>query len=282
MTADECIKWVQGRIAAFMPSDDMGDSGIAVRLPQLINAAASVEMGKAFGFTFPQAIREESIARATPLIKHAVDQWGSWLVAHLGEEGSELFERATRILRPRKPSVKALREDAEIAQAFAGLRASLADTEAATREWRKRNWLTKDEAHGYAIAPPLERAGELLGEFELDSEALPSALEALYREMDGLWTWPVASPGGQRPFDSREEYFVFMPLEGLLLHHDDRADEGLIILNQDPDFRSWTMLSRRDGAIYHATRFDGAKPPKKIASTLVEYLKQLATSYGSF
>jgi hypothetical protein len=113
------------------------------------------------------------------------------------------------------------------------------------------------------------------------SEALPAELEALYLQMDGLWTGAVEPPGGERPFDPHEEYFVFVPIERLLEHHDDRED-GLIVLDQHPDYFSWTMLSREDGAIYHSTKLERSDPPRRIAGSLVEYLDRLAESYGRY
>ena len=71
-----------------------------------------------------------------------------------------------------------------------------------------------------------------------------------------------------------------MPLDRLLEHSDDRED-GLIILNQHPDYFSWTMLSPEDGAIYSATKLDGKAPPKKVAPSLAKYLEQLGASYGT-
>lgn len=97
--------------------------------------------------------------------------------------------------------------------------------------------------------------------------------------MNGLWTGAAKAPGGELKFDDGAESFVFVPLEVLVEHFDDR-DDGMIILNQHPDYFSWTMFNTRDEAIYSATKLDGKKPPKKIAASLVEYLEQLGSRYG--
>jgi hypothetical protein len=280
MTADECVHWIRVTIESFLPSDDMVSGDVSLRLPHLMTAAVSVGTGSAFGLVFPAAARAESIARATPLIEQALQVWRTWLEEHFGDEGRAFFERAAINHGLARPAPKVLGEDAAISRAFMRLRSRLADTPAATGDWRARRLLEEDEAHGYAIAPPALDAGELLAAFEIEADPLPAALEALYAEMNGLWTGAVDGPGGERPFDEGEEYFVFMTLEGVLAHHDDR-DDGLIIVNQHPDYFSWTMLSRDDGAVYQASKLDGGDPPEKIAASLVEYLDQLAATYGS-
>jgi hypothetical protein len=280
MTADKCIEWLEGRIAAFLPSDDMGQGDISLRLPQVMTAAVQVKSGSAFGFTFPEDIRSESVSRAAPAIEQALETWRKWLVEHFGTEGQEFYDRAALNHGVTKPKPKRVHKDNAITASFARLRACLSDTRAATDAWRKRDWLEDDEAHGFAIAPPASDLGDVLAYFELGSEALPPELEALYAEMNGLWTGAVQPPGGEQTFDTAEEYFVFVPIETLLEHEGDR-DDGLIIFNQHPDYFSWTMLSREDGGIYHATKLDGPDKARKVAASLAQYLDQLAEAYGA-
>ncbi|WP_394828156.1 hypothetical protein [Pendulispora albinea] len=191
-----------------------------------------------------------------------------------------------------KPSSKIFRTSGAVARAVARLRARLADVEAATVEWRKRGWLAEGDVHGHTFEPPRANAGELLAGFESRFAPLPRALEALYGAMNSLWTGPVAAPGGERRLDRGEESFVFMPLERLLAHHARGRGDG-IVLNHDlghlydlrdardgqgSDDRSWTILHPADGAIYTQTKRDAM--PRKMASSLVDYLNQLAMSFG--
>ncbi len=280
MTPDECITWVEAQIASFLPTEDMGQGDVSLRLPQLMTAAVSLRHGGAFGFTFPEAIRGESATRAAPLIEGALATWEAWLAERFGDEGRQFFAKAALHNGLTKPAKRSLRREPAITAAVERLRARLADTRAATAHWRAHDWLEEDQAHGYALPPAAADAGALLASFELDSEPLPPALEAFYAVADGVWTGAVARPGGEQAFDADAEHLVLMTLENHIVHHDDR-DDGLLVLNQDPDYFQWTMLSREDGAIYHATKLDGDVPPKRIAASLVDYLDQLAASYGS-
>lgn len=280
MTLEKCEEWLKGTLDSFKPTPDMGGGDVSLRLPRIMAAAASVHQGSAFGYTFPEEIRAEAISRAAPLIAAALETWRHWLEEKFGEEGRAFYERAALNHGLQKPSPKSLHRDGAITKAFAALRQRLADTQSATEHWKTLDWLEPDEAHGFAVNPPAENAGERLAAFELGHAPLPTEFEALYAEMNGLWTGPVDPPGGERAFDAGEEYFVFVPLEQLLEHHGDR-DDGLIVLNQHPDYFSWILLSTKDGAVYSGSKLDGKAPPKQVSLSLAKYLEQLASSYGS-
>lgn len=297
MTADKCIEWLEGRIGVFLPSDDMSQGDISVRLPQIMTAAVQVKSGTAFGFNFPDGIRAESIPRALKAIERALDVWRKWLGERFGVEGQAFYDRTALNHGLTKPNSKPVAKSAAIAASFARLRARLSDTQAATDAWRKCDSLEDDEALGFAVAPPSSVLGDVLSSFEVqkpstvgladtgplivktasDHRALPPELEALYAEMNGLWVGAVEPPGGERQFDATEDGFIFMPIQSILEHFDDRED-GMILLNQHPDFFSWTMISPKDGGIYCATKLERA--PRKVAASLCEYLDQLSEGFG--
>jgi hypothetical protein len=278
MTPDECIAWVEGRIATFMPEEEMDQGDIATRLPQIMAAAATIGDGVAFGYKFPPDIRDESIAGASPRIHDALEFWRGWLSDRQGDEGRAFFRQVARAQGLSQPEPKALRSEPAIAEALEKLRERLITGSGATDAWRKQGWVEETEAHGWAIAPPAPDRGERLAEHEIDHHPLPAELEALYDLMDGLWTGAVEPPGGEQPFDPGADAFVFAPLERVLQHAGDR-DDGLIVFNQHPDFLRWTMIDPSDGAILVATKLDDG-PPARFAASLADFLLALAESYG--
>jgi hypothetical protein len=280
MTADTCIEWLSGRIRAFSPSDDMGQGDISMRLPQVMRAAVEVKSGTAFGFTFPADIRAAAIPHAVQSIEQALEVWRAWLVERFGAEGQAFYDRAALNHGVTTPQAKRVHRDEAIAARLARLRARLSDTRAATDAWRARDWLETTEAHGFAVAAPAADLGDVLASFEVNSEPLPPALEAIYAEMNGLWTGAMKPPGGEQAFDPDAESFVFVPIERLLEQDEERGDE-LIIFDQQPGSFGRTMLSRKDGGVYQATRLDGPGTPRRVAASLAEYLEQLAETYGT-
>lgn len=268
--------WIQDAIKDFLPTDDMVGGDVSIRLPRLMAARADIDQGYALGAEFADG----EIPAATAALDQALVTWRRWLVEQFGDEGEQFFHKAQLAHGLVEPAAKSVARDPEIAAALERLRAKLADTAAATAHWRGQGWLEDDLQHGHAIAPPAANAGVLLARFEIDADPLPAALEALYAELDGLWTGVVAPPGGARPFDAQAEELVFLSLDELItLNEELGADTELILFDRDPDSFRWTMLSREDGAVYSSTKFDRDEP-RRVADSLAAYIDALAARYG--
>jgi len=276
MTVDECVRWVEGRIASFKPTDDLGQ--VTTRLPMVMGALVSLEGGSVFGFTLPPEIRADVVSAARPLLQQAVDGWRAHLERRFGDEGLVFFDRAALECGLKKPAKRELRHDEAVARAVDRLRARLADSGSASQTWFGQGWLEEGDAHGYALAPPDSDAAEQLARHERRSPALPKLLEALYAELGGLWTGPVEPPGGEQPFERGAASYVIMPLSEVLDHADDRPD-GLVVFGQQGDYFSLKLLGSDDGAVYSISRLDYG-PPRKVADSLVEWLDALAAAYG--
>jgi hypothetical protein len=271
MTHDELITWVDRQIADYAPvEDDAGE--VRNRFAQIVQARSNFTGAAVFGFTIPGELRADVHAAIAERLDASLATWKVFLGKVDG--GAGYYERSLVAagLLPAVP--RTTTKDSAIARAIAHLRVRLADTAAATALWRDRGLLEHGEQHAFAIAPPPANLAELLGTEAARGTELPPLVEALYTELGGLWVEPH-NVGGAQPFDPDAEHLVFVTLDQLLEREGDRDE---LILDQHPDYFSWTMLDRTTGAITTANKLD--RTPVKVAGSLVEYIELLAEGYG--
>jgi len=273
--------WIVKQIQSFAPDASMVSGDISLRFPRIMEARRDIERGSAFGYTFPEAIREQGVRDGKLLLDEAVNQWRTYLSDVHGEEGKAFFERAAVRYELQSLPARAPRGDAELSASLRELVKMLDDVDAMRAYWLASGRLDEEEEDaelpGFFLQPARADVGELLARYEHDGGELPAEVEALYSELDSLWVGFCDPPGGRQEEDPNDGSYVFAPLERVLERSDDI--DGCLILSDDPDAFRWTLYRVEDGGVYERCKLDDG-PPKLVASSLKEYVKLLAKTYG--
>ena len=157
--------------------------------------------------------------------------------------------------------------DAAIEAGFVRLRAALANTAAATPDWRNRGWIEdEDEQHAFAIAPPRADAATAA-----HAAGLPLALSALYALTDGIWA-SSRERGGEHAFADGDDYLLLVPLAEV-----QPGPDRTWIIDRHPDSFSWLMIDEA-GRISRGDKLRADAVP--VAASLADYLGLLADGYG--
>jgi hypothetical protein len=93
---DQCVAWLEQQIAECEPTDDMQGPDVAERLPKLMRARRDTPRGYAFGFTFPDPIKDVVPDKILAKLDAAVERWGTWLADKRGDAGKAFFDKAKR------------------------------------------------------------------------------------------------------------------------------------------------------------------------------------------
>jgi hypothetical protein len=93
---DQLTTWLRQQIAECEPTDDMQAPDVAERLPKLMRARRDAPRGYAFGFTFPDTVKDQIPASILPALDTAIEHWGTWLADKRGDAGKAFFEKAKR------------------------------------------------------------------------------------------------------------------------------------------------------------------------------------------